>query len=247
VIYATSAQHEGALGQLDRDPRIPRVNLLTNTSVAIRVGGRHRIPFMGVAADKRGCVLVLPGGKVTSDRPSRSWQLANLRMAFFARALRRRLGAGIEVRRVQYRLRGWNAPSMDALHDAAVALDEARRRFEPGQIAVVGHSMGGRVAAHLAARGDVGAVVALAPWWVAGDGDLIPISSRLLVMHGTADTWTDPRASRVQTLRAHQRGVDAQWVRLDGVGHYMVGKWTEWHRRAGEFVAESLVAASSDN
>ncbi len=85
--------------------------------------------------------------------------------------------------------------------------------------------MGGRVAAHLAARGDVGTVVALAPWWVGGDGDLIPVTTRLLVMHGTADTWTDPRASRAQTQRAQQRGLDAQWVGLDGAGHYMVRRW----------------------
>ena len=144
---------------------------------------------------ERGCVLVLPGGKVRSDRPSRSWQLANLRMAFISATLRRRLGPDVAVKRVRYRLRGWNSPQLDALHDAKQVLDRARDRFEPDQIALVGHSMGGRVAAHLAARGDVGTVVALAPWWVGNDADLIPVTTRLLVAHGTADTWTDPRAS----------------------------------------------------
>lgn len=202
---------------------------------------------MGMDESAHGCVLVLPGGKVRSDRPSRSWQLANLRMAFFAAALRRRLGSDVEIQRVRYRLRGWNSPRLDALRDAGTVLDRALDRFEPGQIAVVGHSMGGRVAAHLAARGDVGTVVALAPWWVGNDGDLIPVTTRLLVAHGTADTWTDPQASRAQTRRAEQRGLDAQWVGLDGAGHYMLRQWRYWHRLTGEFVAEQLAAADLDS
>ena len=202
---------------------------------------------MGMDKDHSGCVLVLPGGKVRSDRQARCWQLANLRMAIFTRALRRQLGSDIDVRRVRYRLRGWNSPRLDALHDAGAVLDAARERFDPAQIAVVGHSMGGRVAAHLAARGDVGAVVALAPWWVGDDGDLIPASTRLLVVHGTADTWTDPRASRAQTERAQQRGLDAKYVGLDGAGHYMVRQRRQWHRLAGDFVAEALVASNSDS
>ena len=168
-------------------------------------------------------------------------------MAFVSRALRRRLGPDVCVRRVRYRLRGWNSPRLDALHDAEAVLDRARERFEPAQIAVVGHSMGGRVAAHLAARGDVGSVVALAPWWVGDDGDLIPVSTRLLVVHGTADTWTDPRASRAQTLRAEQRGVDAEWVGLDGAGHYMLRSGREWHRLTSDFVEEQLDVANSDS
>jgi pimeloyl-ACP methyl ester carboxylesterase len=201
---------------------------------------------MGIDVPESGCVLVLPGGKVRSDRSSRSWQLANLRMTFVAAALRRRLGPNVEVRRVRYRLRGWNNPRLDALHDARAVLDGVRDRFEPAEIAVVGHSMGGRVAAHLATRGDVGGVVALAPWWVGDDGDLIPATTRLLVVHGTADTWTDPRASLAQTRRAQQRGIDAEWVGLDGAGHYMVRQWREWHRLTAEFVAEQLDVANSD-
>lgn len=195
---------------------------------------------------KSGCVLVLPGGKVRSDRSSRSWQLANLRMAVFAAALSCRLGANVEVRRVRYRLRGWNSPRLDALHDAEAVLDEASDRFERKQIAVVGHSMGGKVAAHLAARGDVGSVVALAPWWVDNDAELVPVTTRLLVVHGTADTWTDPRTSLAQTRRAQQREVDAEWVGLDGAGHYMVRQWREWHRLAAGFVAEQFDVVDSD-
>jgi pimeloyl-ACP methyl ester carboxylesterase len=201
---------------------------------------------MGMNSSKDGCVLVLPGGKVRSERPSRPWQLANLRMALFAASLRRRLGADVEVRRVRYRVRGWNHPRLDALLDAEAVLDRALDRFEPARVAVVGHSMGGRVAAHLAARGDIGTVVALAPWWVGDDADLIPESTRLLVVHGTADTWTDPRASHSQVRRAQQRGVDARWVGLEGAGHYMLRQWRDWHGLTADFVAAQFDTANAD-
>jgi pimeloyl-ACP methyl ester carboxylesterase len=81
--------------------------------------------------------------------------------------------------------------------DAEIALDSMRERYGAANIVVVGHSMGGRVAAHLSASGDVGAVVARAPWWLRDDADLIPNTCRLLVMHGTADTWTDPHSSYI--------------------------------------------------
>jgi len=162
-------------------------------------------------------------------------------MMLVAAALRRRLGRDVEVRRVQYRFRGWNSPRLDAVADATAVLDDVRHRFEPKSIVVVGHSMGGRVAARLCAGGQVGALVALAPYWPGGDGDLIPSPTRLLVVHGTADTRTDPGSSRIQTLRARQRGLDAQWVGLEGVGHFMVRRWGEWHRRTADFVAEYLL------
>ena len=181
---------------------------------------------------------MLPGGKVSSAQASRPWQLANIRMALFAASLRRRLGPGFEVRRVRYRLRGWNSPRLDALRDAQAVLDTMRRRYAPDRISLVGHSMGGRVAAHLAADAGVGAVVALAPWWVGNDGDLIRDPTTLLVLHGTSDSWTSPQQSWAQTVRAQQRGLSAQWTGLDGAGHYMVRRWRRWHRLAGDFIAE---------
>lgn len=182
-------------------------------------------------------MLVLPGGRPTSDAPNDPRQLANVRIDLLARSLRRRLGPGVEVRRVQYRLRGWNPGSYDALRDARAALADLAAAVGAVPIVLVGHSMGGRVAAHLAAQGTVAAVAALAPWWPENDGDLIPPACRLLTMHGTADTWTDPVASRVQTQRAAARGVDARWVGFPHAGHFLLRNYTRWHRLTAEFIS----------
>jgi pimeloyl-ACP methyl ester carboxylesterase len=149
--------------------------------------------------------------------------------------LGRRLGPDVEVRVVRYRFRGWNPGRLDALHDARIALDEFLGTVDPADVVVVGHSMGARVAAHLAASGDVGAVAALAPWWPTDDADLIPRGCRLLTVHGTADTWTDPVASQRQTSRAAERGLDAEWVPVDGAGHFLMRNFAAWHRLTADF------------
>ncbi|MGB3482496.1 MAG: alpha/beta hydrolase [Mycobacterium sp.] len=173
-------------------------------------------------------VLVLPGGKPTSSAPTRPWQLANVRMALLAADLRREFGATIRLQRLRYRLRGWNSPRLDALADARSALAGLTESVAPRQIIVVGHSMGARVAAHLAGEQPVGGVVALAPWWPADDAALITPATRLLAVHGTADTWTDPGTSRNQVAAAAARGVDARWVGLDGADHYLLRRWSSW-------------------
>ena len=188
-------------------------------------------------------MLVLPGGRPRSDARSRPWQLANLRVALLAAALRRTLGPAADVRLVRYRLRGWNPARRDALTDARRALDDMLTHVPADRIVVVGHSMGGRVAAHLAAAGDVGGVVALAPWWPERDADLIPTGCRLLTMHGTADTWTDPVASREQTEHAAARGVDARFVSVTGAGHFLLDEYDRWHRTAAAFIADHWGAA----
>lgn len=194
-----------------------------------------RLRITWVTSNVKAGVLVLPGGRPKSESPSRPWQLANFRIELLARSLRRRLGADVDVRRVQYRLRGWNPRSLDALRDARVALDEMLDGVGDGPVVVVGHSMGGRVAAHLAAEGRIVAVAALAPWWPEDDGELIPPGCTLLTMHGSADTWTDPTASRAQTLRAVSRGVDAAWVDFPGAGHFLLRDYARWHRLTAEF------------
>ncbi|MDG4665748.1 alpha/beta hydrolase [Mycobacterium sp. 236(2023)] len=187
-------------------------------------------------------VVLLPGGKANSTLAARPWQLANLRMVWLKISLRVRLPRSIGIRRVRYRVRGWNGAAEDPVRDAGRALDVltgARR------VVLVGHSMGGRVAAHLASRPEVAGVVALAAWWPAGEGDRIDAGTRLVALHGTADTWTSPQESRRQVDRAAARGVDARWIPMAG-GHFMVRQAGAWHRRTAQAVAAMLEGSALD-
>ena len=192
-------------------------------------------------------MLVLPGGKVRSDRPSRSWQLANLRMAFVAVALRRRLGptsrcGGCGIGCAGGTVRSSTRSTTPRQFSTGHATDSSRNRSRSSAI---------RWAAGSPRTWRREATSAPSSRWPRGGWattvSSFPSSTRLLVVHGTADTWTDPRASRAQTLRAQQRGVDAEWVGLDGAGHYMARQWRDWHRLTGEFVAEQLDVANSDS
>lgn len=222
-----------------------RVASRARNHTPIREGSGDEALTMNTDSKLHGGVLVLPGGRARDDTSSRMWHLANLRMVWLTLSLRRRLGPSVRVRRVQYAKRGWNSPGLDALHDAEAALRTLRQEIGDDRVILVGHSMGGRVAAHLAGAGGVGGVVALAPWWPLDDADLIPTSCRLLAIHGTADTWTDPCASRTQTIRAGKRGVDARWVEMPDAGHFLLRDFSEWHRLAAEFVTEHLRVSNS--
>jgi len=58
-----------------------------------------------------------------------------------------------------------------------------------------------------------------------------------VTLHGTADTWTDPKASQRQTEEAAQRGVDARWIPMAG-GHFMVRQVAAWHRLTAEAIRD---------
>ena len=97
-----------------------------------------------------GVVLVLHGGADTGHRPVTWAGLAVLRMLPFAVALRHRAGSRLAVVRLKYRVKGWNGIEQDPVHDARWALERIRRILPGAPVALVGHSMGGRVALQLA-------------------------------------------------------------------------------------------------
>ena len=76
---------------------------------------------------------------------------------------------GVAVWLLCYRYRGWNRPDLDPVADARWALAEIRRAHPGVPVALVGHSMGGRVALRVADEPGVVAVCALAPWTTAKD------------------------------------------------------------------------------
>ena len=188
-----------------------------------------------------GVVLVLHGGGETGYGAVEWLGGPVLRMWPFAKAIERRAGDRLAVLRLKNRYFGWNGSDQTPLVDARWALDQIRERYAGLPIALVGHSMGGRVALHLAGEPDVTTVVGLAPWVAGGD----PAHGRpgldVLLMHGLDDRITDPRRTKAIAERLRAAGADVTWRPVEGDGHAMLRHALTWHRDVADFVTGSLL------
>ena len=185
--------------------------------------------------------LVLHGGSATSRQRTSRMQLSYLRMVPFARDLYRKAGAdGLAVWLLRYRFRGWNAPELDAVQDARWALAEIRSRHPEVPVALVGHSLGGRVVLRVADDAAVRSVCALAPW-TEPDEPVTQLTGRtVLIAHGDRERWTDPKLSYEYAVRAKQ--VTDRVCRFDvhGDTHAMLRRASEWTALVRGFVLGSL-------
>jgi predicted alpha/beta-hydrolase family hydrolase len=185
--------------------------------------------------------LVLHGGREKSRAEVTPGQLAVRRMRPFARALASAGGdEGVAVWSLQYRVRGWNGADRSPVADARWALDQVEARQGGVPVVLIGHSMGGRTAVHVAAHPCVVAVVALAPWLPAGEPYETVAGRAVLVVHGTLDTTTSPRAS-LEWARRAATVTDRIWrVELRRERHAMLWRAALWHRLATEFTIAAL-------
>jgi alpha-beta hydrolase superfamily lysophospholipase len=193
-----------------------------------------------VPAAPRGVVLLLHGGAESGRSVVSWWTLAVLRMVPFALAITRRSEDQLAVLRLKYRVRGWNGRRQDPVLDARWALDRIRRTLPGRPIALVGHSMGGRVALYLGSEPDVVAVAALAPW-VESDPGHPRSGTRVLLVHGSNDRVTDPRRTGILAKRLEENGVDVRHVSVEGGDHPMVRKAAQWHDAVAGFVTDALL------
>jgi dienelactone hydrolase len=157
------------------------------------------------------------------------------------------------VYRLQFSVRGWNGDGAAVLGDARWAIDQIAAAHPGLPIAVVGHSLGGRVAMHVvgsssstAAAGGASRVVGavgLAPWVEPNDPVDLLRGVPLAVVHGSRDRIVPEPSTRAWLARAARAGARIDSTLIDGAGHAMLRYFRRWHRLAADGVSTVLTAA----
>jgi alpha-beta hydrolase superfamily lysophospholipase len=199
------------------------------------------------SAPTTAVALVLHGGRERGTGAVPPWAVAYLRMLPIAHAVARAgAGHGLAVARLRHAARGWNDELQSPVADARWALEQIRRRFGAVDVALIGHSMGGRTALAAADDESVRTVVALAPWIEPGD-PVGPITGRnLLIAHGTNDRTTDPRASAAFTEAARGLAKRVSFVAVAGETHPLLHRPRLWNALAAGYTLGTLTDAPAD-
>lgn len=195
----------------------------------------------------RAVVLLLHGGKPTSTRAvdcrSASWQ----RMAALHRALAGPLADdGVASWLLRYRQRGWNGGGAP-VEDARWALTEIRRTHGEIPVVLLGHSMGGRVAVHVANDSSVVGISALAPWWDRTDPVQTLRGRRVQAAHGRRDRITSYRQTQKFLARAQSIGVETHLMDMGRHGHYLLTGIHSWNDVALAGVTSALATRNSSD
>ncbi|GAA2369980.1 MULTISPECIES: alpha/beta hydrolase [Gordonia] len=199
-------------------------------------------PVRAAVRDPELAVLVLPGGTDFSYRPFSRAQGSALRMYPFTASIQMRFGTRVRVRQAQYRVYGWNGGQASPMPHARAALDRLAADYPGVPIAVIGHSMGGRIAAQLGDDERVTDILALAPWWQFADWRQIHPGARVRAVHGEADTVTRARRTAKGIAELAARGLDAEYLAVPDGGHPMLDHIGLWQGSALRFVADALAA-----
>jgi len=183
-------------------------------------------------AAPRALILMFHGGKDRSseavDGRSLSWRRSLAMQRAIAPAAQR---DGVGVWLLRYRQRGWNG-GRDRIADARWALDQVRAEHGDLPITLLGHSMGARVAVHVADDPQVQGVVGLAPWLPGGENITALTGRHLVAAHGRRDRITSFRATSAYVERARAVASSAELRDMGPVGHYMLKGAAAWNEVA---------------
>ena len=211
------------------------MNDLASTSGAVLTAVR-------TPAEGRVAVLVLHGGSADSALPVPRLSPAVLRLVPVAWALARGV-PGAAVYRLRNSVRGWNGDGAAVLGDARWAVERIEATRPGASIVVVGHSLGGRVAARLAGEFPVVGAVGLAPWLEPAD----PVSGLpgvpIAVVQGGRDRMIPTRSTEVWLSRAAEAGAQVRRAQISRGGHAMLRDARRWHRLCADAVCWVLESA----
>jgi pimeloyl-ACP methyl ester carboxylesterase len=192
------------------------------------------------AGETRAVAVVLHGGKEHSHDPVTPRNLSPLRMVPFAKDLHRKGSEhGLAVWQLLYAVRGWNGELRSPVTDARAVLDQLRAEHGGVPVVLVGHSMGGRTAAHVLDDSSVRAMVALAPWLTDDPVDGAA-GKDILVAHGDRDRITSARKAFAWGDRAREAGATVTSASLAGCGHYLLRRARLWTDLTTGFALTSL-------
>ncbi len=174
-------------------------------------------------------ILMLHGGKDRGqqvvDGRSASWRRSASMQREIARGAQE---AGASTWLLRFNRRGWNGGT-DRIADARRALDDVRRELGDVPVVLLGHSMGGRTAVHVADDPSVRGVVALAPWLPPGESVAALAGKSLYAAHGRRDRITSARATAAYVQRAAEVAAHAEFRDMGPLGHYLLRGRRAWN------------------
>lgn len=215
-----------------------------------RSGDGAQLYWVSRPAHPQRVALLLHGRAGTDEQPPRWSSGVVLRMVLFGRVLRRRGGKDLAVARLVYSQRRWQAH--DRVADARWALRRIAARYPDRPVALIGHSMGVRVALRVAAiTPAVDRIAGYGAWVEAEDASSWPDAARaaeleIRLVHGRDDRITQPRGSQYVAQVLGERGARVSLDVVDGETHAMLKQARRWHRDAAEHVLAAHHAPRHD-